>query len=1192
MRELTTAELCKSDGKKSLLTLKSGKKLEVSLVEGSFRRITGMWEQMDDSGSALLRRVEIRREPGRSLGFYVQQGDGWLRRNGIFVSRVNLGSPVQTSGLLSVGDEIVLVNSVDVRGMRLDDAVLVMQFSKRLLLTVRILLQFGFTDHFSLARSLSRRLPNMPTSPSSCEGTPSEGSDARHGSEDTPPEDSDTRRGSKDAPPEGSDVGRGPERAAGSRKSTERKKFSWTTKRALFKSRRKDDTLTDSMLKSTAFGESFIRNLEATVEDSHRRKYEVTAAQPSYDRLSLSSEEEKANGLEDTPLPPSSSLPPPSSTEEEVSPYARVSIRVDEGSLERTLVVHTEPASAPSPPYEEVTIHTSTPVKAKKPTNIEPYEEVRFSDGGRRVESGDPTSPYAQTSNMKLDGLLEMLRSKPVLSPSPIVKRKSDVLDEESTLYPDHIYAQVDRTQKTNATPPPPPTSPLPHDESIDVIANVMSEPLVIPADPETPYREGGTAGVEKEVGLASSLEHQVMSSDTEPLDPDTGDTTETDQEKTPTKRVIATDKAIEQLLGPEGPAPPLPPPYVPDEGPPEWSDEEQQEEEEVEEEVLAESASSSRERQEDITAIKTDLPVIITPVEEDTPPVPELTDAIQAEIEAMTDYRVISEASSLTDVTPPASPDAEKDSSGVGAEVWREEDSSCAPGVVVDVTEEGKVDVEEEGEKELTGRAEGMEEGREGEGEREVREEHEDKGLQGEEEEEEEDSKTDIPTLDRFDPEMSELDETYPPPLRSLADMNISRDSYSDLPPPPPPPGEPPLDDEEEEDQKEEDLLEEEIKDFVLFPTMKRDDHDQHSQESSPLSGALWLTIHGLDTSSTESESFWSSHDVQKVVFLTTVDSRVKINASIPLMRGEISAEDTSDDEEDRYQLLLLKCQELSFTLNPLCLPALSRVAQLHDALSETKRRVYVDFEHYGRLKLTLEHRPLSSMVLRMEAEGYSKPSFSELVSLNPRHSGCPLILEQCIEVIEQYGLKSPHLYQRCTPTSHKNRALTACVTGDWQGQGGVKRQLNKCSVHAYTALVVEFFCQLPEPFFTNDISSSLTQSASAVNTRDGDGMGVDLSVIQSFLQCLPEDVITTLNLLLRHFRRVLRHGSKNGLTEESLCGLFGPLLLIPSLSPDLNTSTTALQYAEEFESQARVMELLLGLSKKKSAKQTEATA
>ena len=161
MQELKDCQTPSTNSKRSQKVLRSGKLVEISLVEGSFRRIAGVREEADFSGAFILRTVEIRRESGKSLGFYIREGDGWLRKDGIFISRVNLGSMVEVNGLLHVGDEVLKVNNVDVLGLSLDDVVLIMTVVRKLVLTIKVL------TSVSLTRTLSARMPRRKASTSS-----------------------------------------------------------------------------------------------------------------------------------------------------------------------------------------------------------------------------------------------------------------------------------------------------------------------------------------------------------------------------------------------------------------------------------------------------------------------------------------------------------------------------------------------------------------------------------------------------------------------------------------------------------------------------------------------------------------------------------------------------------------------------------------------------------------------------------------------------------------------------------------------------------------------------------------------------------------------------------------------------------------------------------------------------------------
>ena len=85
-----------------------------------------------------LQTVEIIKQPGQTLGFYIREGNGFSRWTGVFISRIAPGSVVAANGVLHVGDEILSVNGVDVTHTRLDDVVVLMSIPKRLVLDIRV----------------------------------------------------------------------------------------------------------------------------------------------------------------------------------------------------------------------------------------------------------------------------------------------------------------------------------------------------------------------------------------------------------------------------------------------------------------------------------------------------------------------------------------------------------------------------------------------------------------------------------------------------------------------------------------------------------------------------------------------------------------------------------------------------------------------------------------------------------------------------------------------------------------------------------------------------------------------------------------------------------------------------------------------------------------------------------------------
>lgn len=87
--------------------------------------------------SSVIQTVEIFKNPGQTLGFYIREGNGVDRQEGVFISRIQAGTVAESNGLLHIGDEILSVNNVEVGRMSLDDVVILMSIPRKLMLKIR-----------------------------------------------------------------------------------------------------------------------------------------------------------------------------------------------------------------------------------------------------------------------------------------------------------------------------------------------------------------------------------------------------------------------------------------------------------------------------------------------------------------------------------------------------------------------------------------------------------------------------------------------------------------------------------------------------------------------------------------------------------------------------------------------------------------------------------------------------------------------------------------------------------------------------------------------------------------------------------------------------------------------------------------------------------------------------------------------
>ena len=407
-----------------------------------------------------------------------------------------------------------------------------------------------------------------------------------------------------------------------------------------------------------------------------------------------------------------------------------------------------------------------------------------------------------------------------------------------------------------------------------------------------------------------------------------------------------------------------------------------------------------------------------------------------------------------------------------------------------------------------------------------------------------------DGPTDPDSAPDHDDSDDEHPPPIPPSPlpeDSSEDDERFQD--------GEGVSNDDDDDSEGEEEKSELQVSEE---PDKSEDDHT--------CSGLLVVTVHSLSINS-DSEETENNPSIDRVEFLMLVDSILKIKALLdPANQGDV--------ESRVFAVDILENQQISITLKSDHFSKSRQITLFTPATEDSVRKVLLPFrlDRFGRAKIYVEYQPMSIATPRMNPAGdhHNHATFKEFVDSNPNNSHLPLVVERCVRIVEKYGLQESNLYNLCCSEAAKDEAFSASIS-QTKSEKDIKDIITRNSVHAFTGVLKDFFRKLPEPFFTNKLCTSLTEVASMDNAQQvGD-------FLQNFIDCLPEEAIPTLELLLNHFKNVCSYSSENGMTVDKLTRVFGPLLLTPALALDLNTSATTETYADDYQSQARVITILM---------------
>ncbi|KAI9105303.1 Rho GTPase activation protein [Phlyctochytrium arcticum] len=195
------------------------------------------------------------------------------------------------------------------------------------------------------------------------------------------------------------------------------------------------------------------------------------------------------------------------------------------------------------------------------------------------------------------------------------------------------------------------------------------------------------------------------------------------------------------------------------------------------------------------------------------------------------------------------------------------------------------------------------------------------------------------------------------------------------------------------------------------------------------------------------------------------------------------------------------------------------------------------------------------------MSSEAYlivsARPSFGlELVALLDRDGiPIPVVVTNCIQFVEQHGLKVQGLYRMSAPTLQVQKLRTAL------NRDPDTPRLNDYSadIHVVTNVLKLYFRELPDTLFPKAMYKELLDAARIEDER------LRLINIHELINQLHDANYATLQALTRHLWTVSLNESHNRMTAANLSIVWGPSLLdspAPSSDPnDIKLQTRILE-------------------------------
>ncbi|KAF9184750.1 hypothetical protein BGZ51_003153 [Haplosporangium sp. Z 767] len=171
-------------------------------------------------------------------------------------------------------------------------------------------------------------------------------------------------------------------------------------------------------------------------------------------------------------------------------------------------------------------------------------------------------------------------------------------------------------------------------------------------------------------------------------------------------------------------------------------------------------------------------------------------------------------------------------------------------------------------------------------------------------------------------------------------------------------------------------------------------------------------------------------------------------------------------------------------------------------------------------------------------------------LEQLEQEQRTIPLVVEKCIEAVDERGLDVEGIYRRSGMAAEARQLVQAYDTGYYPDLMDTSFYQDICSI---TSVLKQYLRSLPEPLIPYDLYPDFME---AIGLPQNDAK---VGTFRELMEKMPYAHYATLKVLMEHLNRVAERDSVNLMTSKNLSVVFGPTLM---RNPDPNREILDMTY------------------------------